>query len=75
MHQVVVVAREVALGALELDDAGAGIGQLAAGHGRGDRLIEREDERAGEGSGHAGFRPNVVVRIPSPHSSSEGEEG
>ena len=75
VHEAVVVAGEVALGALELDDAGARVRQPAAGHGRGDGLIEREDERAGERFGHAGFRPNVVVRIPSPHSSSEWGEG
>ena len=75
MHEVVVVAGEVALGPLQLDHARARVRQLAAGQRRGHGLVEREDERAGEGFGHAGFRPNVVVRIPSPHSSSEWGEG
>ena len=46
---VVVAAREVALGALDLDHPRAGVGQAGTAIGRGDRLFERDDREAGEG--------------------------
>ena len=44
----IVAAGEVALGALDLDDAGAGVGEAGTAVGRGDRLFERDDEQAVE---------------------------
>ena len=64
LHDGVVVAREIALGALELDHARAGIGQLAGCERRGDRLVEREDEGAGERLRHAGSIRTVLVGGP-----------
>ena len=43
-HALVVAAREVAdAGALDLDDAGAEVGELARRERRGDRVLERDD--------------------------------
>ena len=43
-HARVVAAREVAdAGALDLDDAGAEVGELARRERRGDRVLERDD--------------------------------
>ena len=55
VHQRVVAAGEVAFRPLDLDDAGAGIGQAARAHRRRDRLFERDDEKAGEGKGAAQY--------------------
>ena len=49
---VVVAAREVALRPLDLDHARAGIGEPAGAHRRGHRLLQRDDEKAGQGKGH-----------------------
>ena len=45
----VIAAREVAFRTLDLDDAGARIGEPAGAHGRRHRLLQRHDEEAGEG--------------------------
>ena len=43
-HAFVVAAGEVAgAGAFDLDDAGAEVGELAGGEGRGDRVLQRDD--------------------------------
>ena len=48
-HALVVAAGEVArAGALDLDDAGAEVGQLAGGEGRRDRVLQRDDGDAFE---------------------------
>jgi len=39
-HGIVVAAREVALGTLDLDDAGAEVGELAGGERGGDSLFQ-----------------------------------
>ena len=49
-HHVVVFAREVALGPLELDDAGPRVRQAPGSHGCRHGLIDRHDEGAGERS-------------------------
>ena len=51
-HGMVVVAREVALGALELDHAGAEIGEARGAEGRRDRLFQRDDQLALQGREH-----------------------
>ena len=51
-RQLVVAAGEVALGPLDLDHARAGIGEAAGAHRRRHRLLERDDEKAGQGKGH-----------------------
>ena len=53
VRDVVVAAREVALRALDLDDARAGIGEPAGAHRRGHGLFERDDQQAFEREGHA----------------------
>ena len=53
VHVIVVAAGEIPLGALQLDDAGAGVGQPARQERRGDRLFERDDEEAVEGTWHS----------------------
>src|SRR6185312_4802531 len=52
VHDVVVVAREVAFGPLDLDDARAGVGQAAGALRRGDGLFDRDDEKSGKGKRH-----------------------
>ena len=49
---VVVAAGEIALGALDLDDARAGIGEAGAAIGRGDRLFQRDDQQPFERARH-----------------------
>ena len=49
VHRVVVVAGEIAIAPLDLDDARAGIGQAAAAVGRGHRVLERDDQYAVQG--------------------------
>ena len=44
-RRLVVAAREVALGAFDLDHPRAGIGQAGAAIGRGHRLLQRDDEQ------------------------------
>ena len=44
--ELVVVAREVALGALDLDHARAGVGEPARAHGRRHRLLQRHHQQA-----------------------------
>ena len=51
MHEIVIAAREIAFRPLDLDDARAGISEPARAHRRGDRLFERDDEKAGQGKG------------------------
>ena len=51
-RQLVVAAGEVALGPLDLDHARAGIGEAAGAHRRRHRLLERDDEKAGQRKGH-----------------------
>ena len=46
LRQLVVAAREVALGPLDLDHARAGIGEAAGAHGRRHRLLERDHQQA-----------------------------
>ena len=46
--RLVVAAREVALGALDLDHPRAGVGQARAAIRRGDRLFERDDKEVGQ---------------------------
>ena len=60
----VVVAREIALGALELDHPRARVRQLAARERRGHRLVQREDEGAGEWFSHVRFRSDSARRGP-----------
>ena len=50
-RQPVVAAREIALGALDLDHACAGIREPAGAGRRRDRLLERDDEETFEGKG------------------------
>jgi hypothetical protein len=45
-RQLVVAAREVALGPLDLDHARAGIGEAAGAHGRRHRLLDRDHQQA-----------------------------
>ena len=52
LRQLVVAAGEVALGPLDLDHARAGIGEAAGAHRRRHRLLERDDEKAGQRQGH-----------------------
>jgi hypothetical protein len=52
-HHGVIAACEIALRPLDLDDARAGVGEPAGRHRRGHRLLERDDEEAGEREGHA----------------------
>src|SRR5690606_35397045 len=49
VHHVVVAAREVSSGALDLDHARTGVGHLARGERSGDSLLDADDERAFEG--------------------------
>ena len=46
MHDVVVMAREIAFRAFDLDDTRAGIGEAAGALRRGDGLLHRDDEEA-----------------------------
>ena len=55
-RQLVVAAREVALGPLDLDHARAGVGEAAGAHRRRHRLLERNHQQAGEGKGHGRSR-------------------
>ncbi len=50
VHRAVVAAGEVALVALDLDDARAGVGEAAAAVGGGDGLLERDHQHALEGA-------------------------
>jgi len=45
-RQLVVVAREVALGPLDLDHARPGVGEPASAHGRRHRLLQRHHQQA-----------------------------
>ena len=44
----IVAAREIALGALDLDDPGTGVCEPRGAVGRSDRLFERDHQQAGE---------------------------
>jgi hypothetical protein len=44
--ELVVVAREIALGPLDLDHARAGVGEAAGAHGRRHRLLQRHHQQA-----------------------------
>ena len=57
-RQLVVAAGEVALGPLDLDHARAGIGEAAGAHRRRHRLLERNNEKTGQGKGHGGSSMN-----------------
>ena len=46
VHDVIVVAREIAFRALDLDHARAGVGQAAGAVRRRHRLLDRDDEEA-----------------------------
>ena len=52
VHDVIVMAREIALRALDLDDASAGVGQPAGALRRGDCLFDGDDEEAFERQRH-----------------------
>ena len=52
MNEMIVLPGEVALGALDLDDARARIGQLAGGIGRRDRLLDRNNQKSLEIGSH-----------------------
>ena len=52
VHDVIVMAREIALRALDLDDASAGVRQPAGALRRGDCLFDRDDEEAFERQRH-----------------------
>jgi len=55
MDEIVVAAGEIAFRPLDLDDACARIGKPARTHRRRHRLLEGNDEKAGEGEGHGGI--------------------
>ena len=85
-RQLVVAAGEVALGPLDLDHARAGIGEAAGAHRRRHRLLERNDEKAGQGKGHGkaneSFGGVMLAHIgpdrrcaPSPLVGEGGEGG
>src|SRR5690606_23175346 len=61
VHHVVVAAREVSSGALDLDHARTGDGHLARGERSGDGLLDADDERAFEGK-----RQNIPRTSHSP---------
>ena len=62
VDMVVVMAREIAFRALDLDHARARVGEPAGRLRRRHRLFERNHEDAGEGEGHGlGAHPNPVI--------------
>ena len=74
-RQLVVAAGEVALGPLDLDHARAGIGEAAGAHRRRHRLLERNDEKAGQGKGHGkatrrGFGAVILEHIDTAHQAT-----
>ena len=54
MGRPVVTAREIALRPLDLDDAGAGVGQARGQEGRGDGLFDGDDKNVFQDIGHRG---------------------
>jgi hypothetical protein len=62
----VVLAREVALGALQLDDARPCVGEFGGAGGRGHRLFHRDDEQALERLSGGHSRSIRAVRMNSP---------
>src|SRR5262249_19100765 len=52
MDDVIVVAREIAFGALDLDYARAGIGETACALRRRHRLLDRDNQNSGERKSH-----------------------
>ena len=75
LRQLVVAAGEVALGPLDLDHARAGIGEAAGAHRRRHRLLERNDEKAGQGKGHGkatrrGFGAVILEHIDTAHQAT-----
>jgi hypothetical protein len=63
VHDVVIAAREVALGTLDLDDARAGIGQPAGALRRSHRLFDGDNEQAFEREGHIILRRDIYSVI------------
>ena len=52
VREAVIVAAEIALGPLDLDDACARVGEPAGAHRRRDRLFKRYDQKTGERQRH-----------------------
>ena len=83
LDEPVVVAREIALGPLQLDHPRPRIGELARGHRRGHGLVERERPRVpASGLGHTAIpmhrasqqssAPRARLRISAPVPNSQG---
>src|SRR5262249_8492252 len=55
VDDIIIAARKIAFRPLDLDDACTCVGEPARTHRRRHRLLERNDEEAGEGEGHGGI--------------------